>query len=110
MRKFGIATVLGLMMFATLGATAALADHTGSGTEWTCDVEQNGGPCLPGDRNPIGPAAENALAPVGRHIMPEDAPGHAAFLAAGFDSTNGPAAEAIVNNPLCPFHQVEVTP
>jgi hypothetical protein len=89
-----------VLLFA-LGVGVASADHSG-GTEWTCDEAQNGGGCAPGSRNPIGPAAEHALAPVGRNISEQG-------FVNGFDGNpNSNAFNAIANNPLCPFHPVEV--
>ncbi len=92
-------------VFSMLGAGIAFADHTG-GTEWTCDdaagaLEGNG--CAPDDRDAIGPAADKALAPVGRNIAPEGGEN-------GFQNENSNAFVAIVNNPLCPFHGVEESP
>ena len=90
-----------LMVFA-VNVGIASADHPG-GTEWTCNVDQEGGGCAPRDRNPIGPAAVNALAPVGRNISPQGNEN-------GFGNPNSNALVAIANNPLCPLHQVAVTP
>ena len=92
------ASLLTLVFALNLGV--ASADHPGNGVQWTCDEPQGGGtPCLPDDRNSIGPAAENALAPVGRNIS-------GSGLENGFGNENSNAFDAIANNPLCPFHDV----
>jgi hypothetical protein len=102
--------VIGLVMAFNVGT--AFADHTG-GTEWTCDDPLNapagescGGPTNTHD--PIGPAAENAFAPVGSHLLSPTAPGNPGSVN-GIQNPNGNAAIALINNPLCPLHGVEAS-
>ena len=91
-------------LFFGLTTGVAFADHSG-GTEWTCNDEAGaaeGEFC--GDRNAIGPAAEHALAPVGRNISDQG-------LQNGYEPRPDSGANiAIQHNPLCPFHGVEATP
>ncbi len=97
-----LASLVGMiMLFSVLSAGVAFADHTG-GTEWTCDsgTTEDGDGC--GSRTPVGPAAENTLAPVGSHIS-----GTPAFV--NGPGPGGAANDAIANNPLCPFHGVDGT-
>ena len=102
------ASLLTLVFAVNVGV--ASADHPG-GTEWTCDEAQNGGGCAPGDRNPIGPAADNALAPVGRNISDQGLlKAFGEVRGEPFTIGNGPADFGITHNPLCPFHPVEETP
>ena len=93
------ASVLALVMAVNVGV--ALADHPG-GTNWTCDTgaTEDGEFCDPADATTNGPAAENALEPVGRRVFAPGAPG-----------TPGQAGlrNGIVNNPLCPLHGVAGT-
>ncbi len=101
----GVAIVAGSLFFA-LTTGVAFAEH-GGGTEWTCDDAagaEEGTPCEPGDRNPIGPAADQALAPVGRNISGQGLQN--GFLA----HPDFGAFIGIQHNPLCPFHGVEATP
>ena len=90
-----------------LSVGVASADHTG-GTEWTCTVEvSEGEPCPPPLATKIGPAAENAFAPVGSNI---GGPGstHPGFVN-GILNPNAPD-DILFNNPLCPFHTVDYAP
>ena len=111
-RRFRILIVLAstLAMVLMLNVGTAFADHTG-GTEWTCDTNagaaeggfcpEGGGANTDGAATLIGPAALNAFEPVGRHVF---APGAKASDAAREAPRNG-----IVNNPLCPLHEVVST-
>lgn len=56
------------------------------------------GPHLGDDTNGLDDSA-----PVGTHIVPEDAPGHPGAVN-GFGNVNSSANDAIANNPLCPLH------
>lgn len=88
-----------IVSFLALSVGVASAGHTGEGTEWVC-TEGDGGdfgvPCPPPDAEKIGPAAQNAYAPVGSHISDEG-------LDNGISNPNAPA-DIIFRNPLCPFH------
>ena len=99
-----VAVVAGGIFFG-LTTGVAFADH-GGGTEWTCDDAggaAEGAFCDPSDWNPIGPAAAQ-IQPVGRNININGL--NHGFLA----HPEFGAFVAIINNPLCPFHGVEVTP
>lgn len=99
-----MAVVIAVPAVFAVNGDVASADHSG-GSEWTCDEASGapeGSPCAPGDRNTIGPAAEHALAPVGSNIS-------GAGFVNGFSNPKANAFNARVNNPLCPFHGVDVT-
>jgi hypothetical protein len=102
--------VIGLVMAFNVGT--AFADQTG-GTEWTCDDPANalagescGGPT--NDQDLIGPAAENAFAPVGSHLLSPTAPGNPGSVH-GIMNEKSNAQTALINNPLCPLHGVEAS-
>jgi hypothetical protein len=90
--------VIGLVMAFNVGT--AFAGHTGQGTAWECTVGDGGDygiPCPP-PTNPdlIGPAAQNAFAPVGSNISD-------AGLNNGILGEHTPE-DILWRNPLCPFH------
>ena len=118
--KMRILMLMGSLMLLAFAVNVGIAsaDHPG-GTEWTCDTDQAGGGCPAGDRNLIGPAAENTLAPIGKNLLVggADQPGgQGAINGFNFDFSGGgpdfdnPAVIGVTHNPLCPLHQVEVTP
>jgi hypothetical protein len=95
--------VIGLVMAFNVGT--AFADHTGQGTDWTCNTEpggEYGEPCPPPQTDKQGPAAVNAYAPVGSNIGPNASPNHPGFEN-GIDGDNTPD-DILFRNPLCPFH------
>ena len=111
MRKLvHLLVVLSLVtVLLALSVGVAFADNTGGGTEWTCAEGAQDPGCPPLDRTLIGPAAQNAIAPVGSHLL-GDVPG-APGNENGFDSDNdSQALENIGKNPLCPVHPVAETP
>ena len=99
-RLIVFAGVLGMVMALNVGV--AFATNTGSGTEWTCKDTAGaaeGTLCGFPDREPVGQAAENTLAPVGSKIF-AGGKGSDAARAALTDHAQ------LVNNPLCPLHEV----
>ena len=94
-----------LAMVLVLGVGTAFANDKGAATHWTClDVggQGEGEFCdFTTDRAVAdGVAAERAFAPVGSHFPA------AAGNGPGFVNPDSPAAVALFNNPLCPFHDV----
>ena len=109
MWKVGVAVAAAFVMVVAFGTGVASADH-GGGTEWTCNVENEGPlvPCPGGERNLIGPATDNAYAPIGSHLSTDETVGSNHGRVNGIQNPMSNAAVAVANNPLCPFHDVEV--
>jgi len=106
-RRLRILVVLAstFAMVLVLGVGTAFANDTGAATAWHCLDASGAGEgdfCDFTTERAVadGVAAMNALAPVGSHLT------DAAATRPGFATDDSPAAVALWNNPLCPFHDV----